>query len=89
MKTDSLPSLNVIYQTDTEIKGASTLTLKKCQKLLTFLCYLVVVGGEFNLQVDKGNVQAYLDTRDFPSAGSLESCDLTAGVILLCLREHC
>ena len=56
MKTDSLPSLNVIYQTDTEIKGASTLTLKKCQKLLTFLCYLVVVGGEFNLQVDKGNV---------------------------------
>ena len=87
MKTDSLPSLNVIYQTDTEIKGASTLTLKKCQKLLTFLCYLVVVGGEFNLQVDKGNVQAY--KWDFPSAGSLESCDLTAGVIVSCLREYC
>ena len=87
MKTDSLPSLNVIYQTDTEIKGASTLTLKKCQKLLTFLCYLVVVGGEFNLQVDKGNVQAY--KWDFPGAGSLESCDLTAGVIVLCLREYC
>lgn len=87
MKTDSLPSLNVIYQTDTEIKGASTLTLKKCQKLLTFLCYLVVVGGEFNLQVDKGNVQAY--KWDFPSAGSLESSDLTAGVIVLYLREYC
>ena len=87
MNSDSLPSLNVIYQTDTEIKGASTLTLKKCQKLLTFLCYLVVVGGEFNLQVDKGNVQAY--KWDFPSAGSLESCDLTAGVIVSCLREYC
>ena len=87
MNSDSLPSLNVIYQTDTEIKGASTLTLKKCQKLLTFLCYLVVVGGEFNLQVDKGNVQAY--KWDFPSAGSLESSDLTAGVIVLYLREYC
>ena len=87
MNSDSLPSLNVIYQTDTEIKGTSTLTLKKCQKLLTFLCYLVVVGGEFNLQVDKGNVQAY--KWDFPSAGSLESCDLTAGVIVSCLREYC
>ena len=87
MTSDSLHSLNVIYQTDTEIKGTSTLTLKKYQKLLTFLCYLVVVGGEFNLQVDKGNVQAY--KWDFPSAGSLESCDLTAGVIVLCLREYC
>ena len=87
MNSDSLPSLNVIYQTDTEIKGTSTLTPKKCQKLLTFLCYLVVVGGEFNLQVDKGNVRAY--KWDFPSAGSLESCDLTAGVIVFCLREYC
>ena len=87
MNSDSLPSLNVIYQTDTEIKGTSTLTLKKYQKVLTFLCYLVVVGGEFNLQVDKGNVQAY--KWDFPSSGSLESCDLTAGVIVLYLREYC
>ena len=87
MNSDSLPSLNVIYQTDTEIKGTSTLTLKKYQKVLTFLCYLVVVGGEFNLQVDKENVQAY--KWDFPSAGSLESCDLTAGVIVLYLREYC
>ena len=87
MNSDSLPSLNVIYQTDTEIKGTSTLTLKKCQKLLTFLCFLVVVGGEFHLQVDKGNVQA--SKWDFPSAGSLESCELTAGVIVLYLREYC
>ena len=87
MTSDSLHSLNVIYQTDTEIKGTSTLTLKKYQKLLTFLCYSVVIGGEFNLQVDKGNVQAY--KWDFPSAGSLESCDLTTGVIVLCLREYC
>ena len=56
MNSESLPSLNVIYQTDKEIKGTSTLTPEKYQKLLTFLCYLVVVGGEFNLQVDKGNV---------------------------------
>ena len=59
MNSDSFPSLNVIYHADTEIKGTSPLTLKKYQKLLTFFCYLVVVGGEFNLQVDKGNVQAY------------------------------
>ena len=37
--------------------------------------------------MDKGNDQAY--KWDFPGAESLKSCDLTAGVIVLCLRAYC
>lgn len=88
MNSDSLPSLNVIYPTDTEIKGTSPLTLKKCNsETVDILMQLSSSRWEFNLQVDKGNDQAY--RWDFPSVGSLESCDLTAGVIVLCLRAYC